>query len=234
MIRKTLIAVSAVSALFLVASTAHAQTADEIVAKNLAAKGGIEKILAIQAIRTTGTMTGMGPQALTMVSISKRPNLSRQEMTMNGQTIVMAFDGKAARMINPMAGPGVIDVPAEQVEMIKDQSDMDGPLVDYKKKGNTVEYMGTEGNLIHLRVLRKALPMQEIYLDAKTFLEAKVTTQVPGSGVLETLLTDYRAVQGLMMPFSIKTVAAGMTVNEMKVDKIEINPVVDNAVFTIK
>ena len=45
------------------------------------------------------------------------------------------------------------------VEMIKDQSDMDGPLVDYKKKGNTVEYMGTEGNLIHLRVLRKALPI---------------------------------------------------------------------------
>ena len=145
MIRKTLIAVSAVSALFLVASTAHAQTADEIVAKNLAAKGGIEKILAIQAIRTTGTMTGMGPQALTMVSISKRPNLSRQEMTMNGQTIVMAFDGKAARMINPMAGPGVIDVPAEQVEMIKDQSDMDGPLVDYKAKGNTIELvMGWE------------------------------------------------------------------------------------------
>ena len=44
--------------------------------------------------------------------------------------------GTAARMINPMAGPGVIDVPSEQVEMIKDQSDMDGPLVDYKKKGN--------------------------------------------------------------------------------------------------
>ena len=78
MIRKTLIAVSAVSALFLVASTAHAQTADEIVAKNLAAKGGIEKILAIQAIRTTGTMTGMGPQALTMVSISKPTLVERK------------------------------------------------------------------------------------------------------------------------------------------------------------
>lgn len=238
MIRKTLVAVSAVLSLVFMASTASAQTVDDIIAKNLAAKGGVEKIKAIQSIRTTGTMSGMGPQSASLLTISKRPNLSRQEITVNGQAIVMAFDGTAARMINPMAGPGVIDVPAEQVEMIKDQSDMDGPLVDYKAKGSTIEFIGSElvdgKQVIHLRISRKMLPVQEVLLDAKTFLETKITTQVPGSGVFETVLSDYRDVQGLMMPFSIKTIAAGMTVNEVKLSKIELNPVLDDAAFKIK
>ena len=238
MIRKTLVVVSAVLSFVFLSSSASAQTVDEIIAKNLAAKGGVEKIKAVQSLRTTGTMSGMGPQTASLLTISKRPNLSRQEITVNGQTIVMAFDGTAARMINPMAGPGAIDVPAEQVEMIKDQSDIDGPLVDYKTKGSTIEFVGNEvvdgKNVVHLRIARKMLPAQEVLLDAKTYLETKITTQVPGSGVLETVLSDYRDVQGLMMPFSVKTIAAGMTVNEVKLTKIEVNPVIDDGVFKIK
>lgn len=238
MIRKTLLAVAAAAALFCVSTSAFAQgTVDEIIAKNLAAKGGVEKIKAVQSIRSTGTMTAQG-QSVVITAMSKRPNLSRQEMTVMGQTIVMAFDGAAARMINPMVGPGAMDMPAEQVEMIKDQSDMDGPLVDYKAKGSTIELVGNvtvEGKTqIHLRIARKSLPVQDVYLDSATFLEARIATNVPGSGVIETQLGDYRAVEGMMMPFSVKTVAAGMSLSEMKLDKIEINPKLDDALFKIR
>lgn len=237
MVRKTVIAFAAAAAMFCLSSSAFAQSVDEVVAKNLTAKGGIEKLKGIQSLRSTGSMVVQG-QNVTMVVTSKRPNLSRQEITMGPATIVMAFDGTAARMINPMVSQTPIDMPAEQIEMIKDQSDIDGPLIDYKAKGSTIELVGTETvdgkKAIHLRIARKALPVQDLYLDAVTYLETKMSTSVPGSGVIETQFGDYRTVDGMTMPFSIKTVAAGMTLNEMKLDKIEVNVKVDDAIFKIK
>jgi outer membrane lipoprotein-sorting protein len=237
MVRKTLIAVAAVTALFCLSSSAFAQTVDEIVAKNLAAKGGIEKLKSIQSLRSTGTMSAQG-QMVTITSSAKRPNMTRQEILMGGQTMLMVFDGTTARMINPMVSPTPVDMPAEQLEMIKDQSDIDGPLVDYKAKGYQIEFVGAEmvdgKKALHLRIHRKSMPVQDVYLDSVTYLEAKVSTSVPGSGVIETQFGDYRAVDGMTMPFSIKTVAAGMTLNEMKLTKIEVNVKLDDAIFKIK
>jgi outer membrane lipoprotein-sorting protein len=237
MIRKTVVVLSAIAALFCLSTAASAQTVDEVVAKNLAAKGGLEKLKAIETIRSTGTMSAQG-QSITIISSSKRPNMTRQEMVMAGQTILMVFDGTHARMLNPMAGPTPVDVPAEQVEMIKDQSDIDGPLVDYKAKGTTIALAANETvdgkKAIHLVLSRKALPTQDVFLDGETYLEMKVTTTVPGSGTFETKFGDYRAVDGMTMPFSITTMAAGMTLSELKLDKIEINVKLDDSLFTIK
>lgn len=237
MFRKSLVLCSVVVALLSLSSSAFAQTADEVVAKNLAAKGGLDKLKGIQTLRQTATMSGQG-QSAKMTTIAKRPNMTRQELVVNGQTIIMAFDGVNARTQNPMAGPGTMDVPAEQVEMIKDQSDIDGPLIDYKAKGSTIELIGLETidgkKQFHLRVSRKALPVQDVYLDGTTYLESKVTTTIPGSGTMETVFGDYRQVEGMTMPFSIKTMAAGMMVAELKVEKIEINVKLDDSVFKIK
>jgi outer membrane lipoprotein-sorting protein len=237
MIRKCVVVLSICTALLCVSSSAFAQTVGDIVAKNLAAKGGLEKLKSIDTLRSTGTMSAQG-RNVSMTFTSKRPNLTRQEIVMDGQTILMVFDGKNARMINPMVSPTPVDMPAEQLEMIKDQSDIDGPLVDYKAKGTTIELVGAEmvegKRTFHLRVFRKVLPPQDVYLDAVTYLETKVTTTVPGSGVFETQFGDYRVVEGMTMPFSIKTVAAGMTLNEMKLSTIEVNVKLDDAVFKIK
>ena len=87
MVRKTLIAVAAVAALFCLSSSASAQTVDEIIQKNLAAKGGIEKLKSIDSLRSTGTMVAQG-QTVTMTVTSKRPNKTRQEIVMGAQTEV--------------------------------------------------------------------------------------------------------------------------------------------------
>lgn len=236
--RKTVVLLSLCTALLCLSTAAFAQTVDEIVAKNLAAKGGVEKLKAIQTLRSTGTMVAQGRQSVTVRSLTKRPNMTRQDMTTEGQTVIMAFDGTTARVLNPMTGSSPVELPSEQVEMIKDQSDMDGPLVDYKAKGNVIEFVGAEmtdgKKTLHLRVSRKGLPVQDVYLDAVTYLETKTTTAVPGSGVLETQFGDYRTVEGLTMPFSIKTVAAGVTVAEMKIGVIEVNVKLDDALFKIK
>ena len=235
--RKFTSAFAAIAAVLCLSSAAFAQSADELIAKNLEAKGGLDKLKAIQTMRSTGTMTAQG-QSVGVTFYSKRPNMTRQEIVMGTQTMLMVFDGVTARMVNPMLGPTPMDIPGEQVEMIKDQSDIDGPLVDYKAKGSVVDLVGTEmvdgKKMFHLRVTRKSLPIQDVYLDGTTYLETKVSTAVPGSGVFETQFSDYRTVSGTTMPFLVKTVAAGMTLNETKIEKIEINLKLDDALFRIK
>lgn len=237
MIRKTVFALTAVVALLFISASASAQTVDEIIAKNLAAKGGAEKLRALQTLRQTGSITIQGMNA-TMTTSFKRPSMNRQEITIMGQNIVMVFDGTKGWMLNPMVGTEAMQMPVEQVEMMKDQSDFDGPLLDYKARGFQVELVGVEDvggkKGFHLRVARKTLPPQDLYLDTTTYLEIKMSTTVPGSGVMEVQFGDYRTVDGLTMPYSLKSLAAGMTVSEMKIDKIEFNVKLDDATFKIK
>jgi hypothetical protein len=88
----------------LVAVPASAQTLDEVLAKNLKAKGGLDKIKAVQTIRATGTMTvGPGMEA-PFVLEEKRPNMMRLEFTLQGMTGVQAYDGKVGWQLMPFQG----------------------------------------------------------------------------------------------------------------------------------
>jgi outer membrane lipoprotein-sorting protein len=237
MIRKTVLMCAAAAALLCVPSATYAQTAEEIVAKNIAAKGGDAKLKAVQTLRQSGTISING-QTAQVTSLAKRPNLSRQEISIMGTTITMAFDGEKAWMLNPMVGPDAMELPAEQAEMIKDQAAFDGPLMDYKAKGSTIELIGLEDaggkKAFHLRITRKGLPPQELFIDSTTYLDVKAVTAVPGSGTMETAFDDYRAVDGMMVPFSVKSSAAGMMISEMKVDKVEFNVTLPPDAFKIK
>lgn len=237
MIRKSLVLLSACAVVLLSYTTAFAQSVDDIVARNLAAKGGAEKLRALQTLRQTGSITMQGMNA-TMTTSFKRPNMNRQEIVVMGQAMVMVFDGAKGFMLNPMVGPDPIAMPAEQADMMKDQSDFDGPLLDYKTKGYVVEFIGNETMddkpVFHLRVSRKTLPPQDLYLDGVTYLETKMSTTIPGSGVMEVKFGDYRTVDGLTMPYSMQSYAASMMVSEMKIDKIEFNVKLDDALFKIK
>ena len=237
MIRKTVLMCAAAAALLCVPSATYAQTADEIVAKNIAAKGGEAKLKAVQTLRQTGTLTIQG-QTAQLMSVAKRPNLSRQEISIMGTTITMVFDGTKAWMLNPMAGTDAMEMPAEQVEMIKDQADIDGPLMDYKAKGSTVDLVGVEDvggrKAFHLRITRKGLPPTELFIDSQNYLDVKAVTSVPGTGTMELAFSDYRSVDGMMVPFSVKSSAAGMTISELKLDSVAFNVPLPADAFKIK
>jgi len=237
MIRKTVLLCAAAALLLCAPVSSFAQSAEDIVAKNLAAKGGEAKLKAVQSVRQSGTINIQG-QSAQMSSITKRPNLTRQDINMMGTTISMAFDGTKGWMLNPMMGAEPVELPAEQIDMVKDQSDIDGPLVDYKAKGSTVELVGLEDaggkKAFHLRVTRKGLPPLELFIDSTTYLDAKAVTSLPGSGTIEVTFGDYRAVDGLMVPFSVKSAAAGMTISELKLDKVEFNVTLPPDAFKIK
>lgn len=237
MIRKTVLTCAAAAALLCVPSAMYAQSADEIVARNIQAKGGEAKLKAVQTVRQSGSINIQG-QTAQLTVVAKRPNLSRQDISIMGTTIVMSFDGTKAWMLNPMVGPGAVEMPAEQAEMIKDQADIDGPLVDYKLKGSTVELVGLEDfnsrKVFHLRVTRKGLPPTELFIDSQNYLDVKSVTAVPGSGTMEMVFSDYRTVDGMTVPFQVKSSAAGMLLSELKLDKVEFNVTLPADTFKIK
>src|SRR5688572_18698963 len=220
---------------------AQTMTVDEIVSKHLATKGGAEKWKAVQTQKMTGVATSQGFQ-LAMTVYAKRPNVSRQELTIEipGQpvmTIVNLFDGTKGWMINPMTGdPTPQAMPDAETATAKAQSDFDGALVDYKAKGFTVVLV--DGGKVagkpahHLKVTRADLPTQHVYLDPETFVEMRVTTEGPTAS--DTDLSDYKTVEGVMVPHNIKISQNGALVAELRINKVEFNLPLDDALFRIK
>ena len=232
------VSLAVLTSVALVAPVASAQTVDEIVAKNLQAKGGVEKLKAIQTMRMTGKVATQGME-MPMTIVSKRPNLMYQEMQVQDKKIVSAFDGETAWTINPFMGS---DVPQElqgqQAEMAKEQADLDGVLVDYKTKGHTVELVGSEeinGTRVHkLKMTRKSGRVAYLYLDASTGIDVKMTTEMQQGGKtfsLETELSNYQTVDGITMPFTIRQVMNGMPVATITVEQVEFGVPVDNSRF---
>jgi len=213
-------------------------TVDEIVAKNLKAKGGVEKLKSMQTMQMTGKATLQGMD-VAMKIYSKRPNMVRQEMTLQDKTIVQSSDGTTAWMINPMMGS---DAPQEltgpAADALKDQADFDGTLTDYKAKGHTVELVGPEDidgrKTYHLKVTKKNGQVQHYYLDADSGIELRVTTTMEQNGQQMTIASDlsnYQQVNGVMMPFSMKQSMNGMPLAQMTIDKAEFNVPLDDALF---
>jgi outer membrane lipoprotein-sorting protein len=231
-----------------ITAVAGAQTVDELVAKNLEARGGEARLRAIQSMRITGRVQVQGME-LPMTVVAKRPNLMRQEMQIQDKKVVTAFDGSTAWTINPMLGtdaPQVIEGP--QADLARDQADFDGSLVDYRKKGHTVELVkgddpnGTEkladGTAVHhLKVTRKSGRVQHYYLDAESGIEVKQSSEVQDPAgkmvTFEQELSDYRRVDGLMVPFIVRSLMNGMPIVTMVVEKIEFDTPVDAAVFSM-
>jgi outer membrane lipoprotein-sorting protein len=224
---------SAVLASCVLAVSAAAQTVDELVAKNLQARGGLEKIRATQTLKMVAHLNSQGMD-LPMTLYAKRPNMTRKELAIGQQKILFVFDGTTAWQINPLqASPEPIVVSGPELEMIKQESDFDNPFVDYQTRGYAITSVGAETvagrSLHHLRLTKNGMT-QDCYLDAETGLEAKTVNPSP-MGALEQEFSDYRDVQGLKLPFLIRTLQNGVRVAEIKIDRIDVNAPLDEALF---
>lgn len=234
--------VAALAALLGFACSAHAITADELIAKNLEARGGIDKIKAIKSVRFEGKMDfGGGNFVLAMIAVQKRPSFLRTEASLQGLTAIQAYDGTDAWQIQPFGGRKDPErLSADDAKDLIEEADLDGPLVDYKAKGNTVEYLGTEdvdGTEAHkLKLTRANKTVQYIYFDPDYFLQIRVVTQrmVRGAQVeSESDLGNYEQVAGVWMPFAIDSGSVGSTEKGQKLTftKAEANVELDDAQF---
>lgn len=235
-------AVIVLATISLLSSLAYAQTADELVNKNIQAKGGLEKIQAIKSIRITGKLSGGGGFTAATVQENQRPNLVRETFSLQGMTAVTAYDGATGWQIQPFEGHKDPELMGEDDlrDLLLD-ADFDGPLVDYKEKGNTVEYMGHDvvdgDDALRLKVTLKNGDIIYYFLDPDTYLEIRKEIQefIRGS-VRESVVEmgSYKPVAGVMYPYSFsqgsKSNPAAQTTT---VEKIEVNVPIGQADFAV-
>ncbi|MFZ3340969.1 MAG: hypothetical protein WA213_08815 [Terriglobales bacterium] len=236
MLKKLCLAAVALAVLVPVLS---AQTVDEIIAKNIQARGGMEKLKSIKSIKTIATMT-MGTMEAPGVMIQKRPEMARLEFTIQGLTAVQAYDGSKAWQIMPFMGKKDAELmSADETKEMEETADLDGPLVDYKAKGNTVELLGKEKiegtDAYKLKVTLKNGDVQTMYIDTDSFLEIKEDTKRMVRGTehdFESSIGDYKDVDGIIFPFAVES---GMKGSDQKqkitISKIELNVPADDSIF---
>jgi hypothetical protein len=219
----------------------YSQTADEIIAKHIEALGGIEKINSISNVRITGKF-GSGSFELPFIQIVKRPYCFYMEMTIQGMTMKQAYDGNAGWKINPFQGKTEAESANEQeIKFMKDMSDIEGKLVNYKDKGYTVEYSGKEdlegSEVYKLKLTEPDSTVTYYFIDIASNLLIKESHKVK---IKEKELNqdiysgDYKLVDGFMMAHSyeIKTPGAGMGESQKAtVEKVEFNIEIDDTIF---
>ncbi len=188
--------------LFLAAAAANAQTVDELVQKNLAARGGA-KLKALKSVTLTGSMS-MGPMQAKLKVEKSRPDHFRMDLMFDGGVVVTrAFDGTTGWVKQPDQ-PAAVKVSGDELAAVRDQADFDGPLVDYKKKGNQIELAGkadVDGTPAYkLKLTTKGGEETIVFLDAATYLEIREEQKRKLDGQelrSETLIGGYREVDGV-------------------------------------
>ena len=216
-------------------------TVDQLVAKNIEAKGGAEALHALQAVKLTGkSLVNQGQLELGYSETKKRPGAVRIEYSVQGMTAVQAYDGQDGWRISPFQGRKDPEkMSADDTKSLIEEAEVDGPLVDWKEKGSKVEYLGTEdvdGTQAHkLKVSLKNGDTQYVFLDPDHFLEIRIVSQRTehGSQVeTETDLSDYEKVNGVYVPFSVESGPKGASDKQKTiVEKADGNVPVDDALF---
>lgn len=218
--------------LVLAATPLSAETADGIIQKYIKTVGGMERIGAVQTLRRTGIFNGGGGFEAVIVEENKRPARVRQEFSLQGLTGVNAYDGSRGWKIEPWQGKKDPEpLGEEELKQIVEDSDFDGPLVNYQQKGNKVEYLGldeVDGTDAHkLKITTKNGDVRFYYMDTDYFVPIKIELKRMVRGAereYETELGEYKEVNGWYLPHSLESgVKGGSSRQKVTYQKIEAN-----------
>ena len=239
----TLLAMPGVMAVAGAGKSNNTLNAADIVAKNITARGGHAAWSAVQTISMAGKMEA-GTKSNVQLPFSlelKRGGKSRLEIQFADQTAVQVYDGVNGWKVRPYLNRREVEpYTAEEAKQAAVQSDLDGLLIDYAAKGSNVELEGQDKvedrNAYKLKVTLKDGRVRHVWVDAETFLEAKVEgspRRLDGKyHPVSIYFRDYKPVQGLILPYVIETAVDGVAQTEkILIEKISVNPKLDDARF---
>ena len=241
-------------------------SAEEVVTRNVAARGGLQPWQAVQTLSLSGKMDAGGNESSARLAVQggklggvqlpkrpkeqaqlpfrmelKRPRKSRLEIDFRGKTAIQVYDGAKGWKLRPFLNRHEVEpFAADELKAAAMQGDLDGPLVDYAKKGTMIALEGTDkvdGNdTYRLKLTFKNGSVQHLWIDAKTFLEAKIEgtpRRLDGKPhSVEVYYRDFRPVNGLMMPFVMETKVQGIKQSEkILIEKATVNPAVEDSRF---
>jgi hypothetical protein len=189
---------------------------------------------------------------LPFVMEMQRPRKERFELLFKGQNAVQVYDGANGWKLRPYLNRLEVEpYTADELKEASMQPDLDGPLVDYAAKGTKIELEGMEKvedrDTYRLKLTMKDGRAIHEWIDAQTFLEAKIEGQPRRlDGIehpVEVYYRDYRAVNGLQIPFILETrvlpvvkpgphsASIPVPVERILIEKVEVNPKLDSSLF---
>jgi hypothetical protein len=208
-----------------------AQSVDDIVAKAINARGGIKRIKSINSQRLTGRISLNAGESGSLIIEMKRPGMMREMVTLGDKSMIRTTDGISGWAIGSLrnlAEPQ--QVSPEELRTLAASADFEGPLVDYKAKGNKVDLAGKEkiGKRLAFKLVisMKSGENHIDFIDCKSHLEVK-WQGVANGNIFESYFRDYRQVKGLMYAFEIDSGS-----QKIVLDKVEVNPKLDPARFS--
>jgi len=230
-----------IAVFIMLAAACWAQTADELIARNLAARGGAEKLRAIRTMVMTGTIN-FGDQSSPLNVKVRRPNQIREDFTVQGTDMARAYDGAAGWEMQKSAdGPNVRTLSDGELGNIREEAEnaIEGPLLDYGKKGSKAEYLGkdtVEGKpVFKLKITTTLGTGITQFLDAKSYLEIHEEIERSLDGKMVVIVEDvgdYREVNGVKFAhLFVSGTRENPKGTRLQIEKMELNVPVDASEF---
>lgn len=220
-----------------------ATTAAEVIARNIAARGGIE------AWRKVDTMAWLGHvdrasknmQRVPFAMQLKRPNLTRFELKEQSKDFTRIFDGSHGWKVRPAADgrPETKSFAPEEVNFSRTEFVIDGPLIDYQAKGVTADFDGIElidgRKAYRLSLVLPSGAQRKVWIDTKTNLDVRcdrpATNPLKPGAPVSVYYRDYMTVDGITVPRSIETGVGAEAADKLVIEKILVNPTLDDGTF---
>src|SRR5436190_7870808 len=224
-------------------AAATPMTVDEIVAIHLEARGGGQKLAAVENLKVSGKAFFGGDDftiTAEFAQVRKRANQIRTEVTLQGLTGSDGYDGQQSWSVDPFQGrKDPFRTTADEARGLAQDADLDGALIGWPEKGSQVSYLGTEdvdGTPAHkLRIALKDGDVQYVYLDPDYFLEIRRVSErrIRGSErVTETDFGAYAQVNGIWIPTAVESGRkGGPKTQRFTVDSVEANVALDEGLF---
>src|SRR5882757_2428200 len=228
------------------APAAHAPASlsvDQIVERNVAARGGLAAWRDAKTLTSAGDMDAGGKPSHTLPFVlkEKRPRKSRLEIVFKDQTSVQVYDGTQGWKVRPFLNRNEVETytPAEKRSAEAEQ-DLDGPLVDYAAKGTQIALAGTEPVEGHpayrLKLTLRNGDKRMLWVDAASFLELKIEGEPRKLDAkmhnVAVYFRDYKTEHGLTTPRLQETAIEGVKQTyKMTIARVAVNEPLDDALF---
>ena len=231
---------------FMISISFSAQTADEIIENYIEKIGGGENWQNVKAIKMNAIINQMGMEI--PIEMVQSGNKMYTKISIQGQEIKQGvFDGETLWSTNFMTMKAEKS-DQEDIDKVKNElGEFPNPFLNYKEKGFSLEFMGTEtvdgSDTFKIKLIKKPILIDEnevsnvsvYYFDSENFVPIMIHEEVmsgPAKGmIMESKMSDYQEVEGLYMPFSMTQGVKDQPGQPIKFNSIKLNPVIDDSEF---
>jgi len=211
---------------------ARAQDAGKIVEQYVKAEGGTRVLARIQTLTLEGTFTSDDGKMGTYTLDTKLPNRYYSELMVGEKNLIEAYNGKSAWHQNAAGELGTLVGP-EGMQLEAAAQYYNSRLVNPKKSKIALAFVGhaqVRGrDAMQVEITTANGVKRQVYFDPETHLIVKEEATVGGVEE-EILYDDYRAVDGVRLPYKIE-LHRGKDKYDISVTRAAINGTVGERVF---